>query len=199
MKSIKYFKSALLHTGFILAVLIGMSSCGDTPGPISTNSPADKTADAKGPGNDVNDINFLVQATGINLEEIRLGEVAQEKGTMKDIKELGKMMVVQHTKVLSDLTALASRKNITIPTMLNDNATADYTKLNSLSGDAFDRQYANMMVDGHKAAIALFEKESAGAVDPDIRQWAAGVLPGLHTHLDHAVACQDKLKNMAAK
>jgi putative membrane protein len=199
MKNIKHLMSAMLHTGFILAVLIGTSSCGDTPGPVSSDTPAEKTGDIKGAGNDANDINFLVQATGINLEEIRLGEVAQEKGSMKDIKDLGKMMVVQHTKVLSDLTALAARKNITIPSMLNDNATADYTKLNSLAGDAFDRQYANMMVDGHKTAIALFEKESTGAVDPDIRQWAAAVLPGLHTHLDHAMACQDKLKNMAAK
>ena len=198
MDNIKYFKSLLLNTGIILAVLVGTSSCGDTRGPATAGTYAEKNADVRGAGNDANDINFLVQATGINLEEIRLGEVAEEKGKMKDIRDLGKMMVVQHTKVLSDLTALAARKNITIPTMLNDDATADYKKLNGMSGDAFDTQYANMMVDGHNAAIHLFEKESSGAIDPDIRQWAAAVLPGLKAHLDHALTCQDKAKSVAA-
>jgi putative membrane protein len=199
MKKLKYFKSAMLLTGLILIVLIGTSSCGDTPASASAAAPIEKNAEIPGAGNDANDIYFLVQATGINLEEIRLGEVAEEKGTMKDIRELGKMMVTQHTKVLNDLTALAARKSITIPTMLSDKATADYEKLNALTGIAFDRQYADMMVSGHQDAIALFEKESAGAVDPDIRQWAAGVLPGLHMHLNHAMACQDKLKNTASK
>jgi len=193
MKKFKHLKSVLLHTGFILAVLIGTSSCGDTPGPANTNAAEEKATDVKGAGNDTNDINFVVKATGINLEEIKLGEMAQAKGRMKDIKDLGKMMVAQHTKLLSSLTVLAAQKNITIPTMLSDNATADYEKLNQLSGNVFDRQYANMMVAGHKEAIALFEKESAGAVDPDIRQWAANALPGLRSHLDHAEACQDKL------
>ena len=199
MKKLKYFKSAMLLIGFVLTVLVVTSSCSDTAGPVIANTSAEKTAEKIGAGNDANDINFIVTATGINLEEIRLGEVAQEKGTVKDIRELGKMMVAQHAKVLNGLTALAARKNITIPTMLSDKATADYEKLNHLSGDAFDRQYANMMVDGHKAAIALFEKESAGAIDPDIRQWAAGVLPDLHIHLDHAIACQDKLRKVAVK
>lgn len=196
MKNGKYYMSVLFYTGFIFAILVGTTSCGDTPGPVISNIPVEKNGDVIGAGNDANDISFLVHATGINLEEIRLGEVAQEKGTTKDIRELGKMMVTQHTKVQSDLTALATRKNITIPTMMSDNASADYNKLNSMAGNDFNMHYANMMVEGHKAAITLFEKESTGAIDPDIRQWAVAVLPGLHTHLDHARACQVKLAKM---
>jgi putative membrane protein len=139
------------------------------------------------------DIAFMSQATEICLEEIRLSEVALEKGKKPEIRELGKKLTTEHYKSLLDLTALAARKSIAIPIGLGDKENMDYEKLNHMSGTALDREYAAMMVSEHRDAIVLFENESTGATDPDIRQWAAATLPEMHTHLDHAIAALNVL------
>ena len=54
----------------------------------------------------------------------------------------------------------------------------------------FGKKYSEMMVDGHKDAIELFEKASIESTDPDIRAWANATLPILRTHLEHSLACQ---------
>lgn len=71
-----------------------------------------------------------------------------------------------------------------------------YKKLNDKSRNDFDKAYCEMMVSGHKDAIALFEKASTEATDSDIKAWAAATLPTLRAHLDHALTCQKNIEKM---
>ena len=49
-----------------------------------------------------------------------------------------------------------------------------------------------MMVNGHRDAIAMFEKVSTQSTDADVKGWAGAILPDLHKHLEHAIKCQNK-------
>ena len=115
---------------------------------------------------------------------------------MNHVKELGKMMEDAHTKSMNDLTALAKSKNITLPTSTTDNGMDAYKKLSDKSGTDFGKSYSDMMVSGHKDAIALFEKASTSSTDPDIKAWATETLPTLRTHLDHAMMCKKECDKM---
>jgi putative membrane protein len=42
--------------------------------------------------------------------EVKLGELAQQSGVSADVKAFGKTMVTDHSKVNSELKALAQRK-----------------------------------------------------------------------------------------
>jgi putative membrane protein len=197
MKKINRFKSPILQAAVFTAILFGVSSCMENKKPEDTKDVAEEHNDAKFNNNkQEKDAEFLVKAAEINLEEISLGQLAQQNGTTSHAKELGKMMEDAHTKALNDLTALAKKKNITIPTSPTDNAQADYKKLNDKSGIKFDKEYADMMVSGHKDAITVFEKASTDCSDSDIREWATAMLPDLRTHLDHAIDCQKKCEKM---
>lgn len=141
------------------------------------------------------DWQFLNKAAEINLEEIKVGALAQQKGYSSDVNDMGKMLEQEHTKSWNELTQLAQKKSMTIPTTLDSGAKADYATLSSLTGKEFDKKFCEMMVNGHKDAIALFEKESTQANDSDIKHWAASTLPTLHKHLDDAISCQHGIKN----
>ena len=144
-----------------------------------------------------NDAEFLVDVAEINQEEINLGKLAQEKGSMTDVKELGKMMVAAHTKAYADLTALASQKSISLPASKTEDVNEAYTKMSEKkSGKNFDKEYCDMMVDGHKEAIDKFEKASNNSVDPDIKMMATNMLPELRKHLEMAEMCQKKCEAM---
>jgi len=143
---------------------------------------------------DEKDAQFLVDAAEINLEEISLGQLAHAKSSDKNVQELGKMMETDHTKTLSDLKALADKKSIAIPSSNTEKGQKKYNEMNEKTGKDFDKAYCEAMVKGHKDAIDKFEKAAMDCKDADIKAWAASVLPALHTHLEHATACEDKVK-----
>jgi|SRR6185312_12104703 len=189
MENIKHFKTGLINTVIVAITLVGTTSC-NNPSKSETNASTVKSDTV----NNSQDARFLSKASMINMEEIQLGQLAQKDATMDDIKEFGKMLEEDHTKSQSDVVALARKKSITIPSTLDSNAQSDYKKLSAETGTGFDKSFCNMMINGHKDAIALFEKESTQANDSDIRQWAVSVLPALHKHLDDAITCHEKCK-----
>ena len=182
------------------ATVFALSSCNDTPKAEKvedTKKVAEEHNDAKfNTANKEKDAQFLVNAAEINMEEIKLGQLAQQNSTMKDVKDMGKMMETAHTKALADLTALAKTKTITLPMASTDNAQAAYKKLSEKPKKSFDLEYCNMMVSGHKDAVSAFEKASTESTDADIKQWATTMLPTLRTHLDQAITCQKKCEKM---
>lgn len=195
MKKIIQFKAALFPTLICIMGLLA-TSCGNKTETEDTKEIAEEHNEAKFDNNKEFDSQFLVNAAEVNLEEIQLSQLAQQKCTMTEVKELGVMMEKAHTKASTDLTDLASKKMITIPTSLTDNGKNAYEKLNNKKGTNFDKEYCDMMVKGHKDAIDMFEKAETKCTDPDIKQWASNMLPELRTHLDHAITCQKKCENM---
>lgn len=212
MKKIIYFREALLQVALVASVLV-VASCGYNQKPndnrVGAQEQNDNRVGAREQNNDgvgaqqqnddnfdnkqEKDARFLVNAAEINLEEIRLGQLAQQKGGTAQVKELGKRMEVAHTKSLNDLKALAQSKMITIPTASTEKAQDGYNDLNEKSGNDFDKAYVDMMVDEHKDAIDAFENASTDSNDSDIKNWASVSLPELRTHLEHSVLLQNNL------
>ena len=192
----KYYKITILQVALVLAMVSANISC-------NTN----KTEDSKEKAEDANDANFeknsnekdarfLVDVAEMNMEEINLGKLSQVKGTHSSVKELGKMMETSHIAAMASLTALAKSKMITLPTSTTDDVNEAYQKLDKKSGKEFDKDYADMMVEGHKHAIKLFEKAAAECVDIEIKTFASESLPELRTHLDQALKCQKECEEM---
>lgn len=188
---------------FISAALLGFTSCenktedhtAEKHAESNTEEVAKEKNDAKFNDND-DEMNakFLVKAAEINLEEIALGKLAQEKSTNADVKALGKMMETAHTKGLEEVKALASKKGISIPTENTEDVKDAWTKLNDKTDQKdFNKAYADKMVSGHKDAIDLFEKHT-DSKDADIKTLATSMLPELREHLDHSVTVQNKLE-----
>jgi putative membrane protein len=192
------FKTVFIQLVFISSIVLGTASCNsnqktknDTPVIAAQSETKRDTANAqKGMSDNQNDTLFLTNATGINLEEIKLGKLAQQKGKLTVVKKLAEMMQDDHSKSMISLTALAREKSITIPNSLNHASEADYKELNNVPVSNFDLKYCDMMVNGHKAAIAMFEKDSTELNNPDIKQWAIATLPTLRKHLAHSILAQ---------
>ena len=192
----KYMKTTIYQAILTIAVIVSISSCINSDSK-DTKSVAVELNKAKfGKISSENDAVFLVNAAEINMKGINLGKLAQQKGTMNHLKELGKMMNEEHTKSLADLTEMAKTKNISLPTSQTENGLEIYKKLSEKSVINFDKAYSDIIVDEHKSAIELFEKASIDCTDPDIKAWAAASLPTLKIHLDHSLMCQKECEKM---
>jgi len=190
----RFLKIAFLSATAVVLTLT-LPSCSN-PKPEDTKEVAEDQNDAKFSNAKEDDANFLVDAAEIHLQEMELGKLAQTRATTSSAKDLAKMMETEHSKALSDLQGLAAKKQITIPTTLTDDGMSANKKLMDIKGSKFDKEYADMMVDGHKDAISTFEKASTNAQDEDIRNWATSMLPTLRKHLDQSIMCQKECEKM---
>jgi putative membrane protein len=198
MKNSKTLRLVLLQLALVSTITFTISSCGNGSKTEDSKEVAEDKNDAKMDGmKNEADANFLVDVAEINQEEISLGKLAQDKGSMTDVKELGKMMEKAHIKAYTDLSALAMQKSISLPEVKTEDVNEAYKKMSAKkSGKEFDKDYCDMMVDGHKKAIEKFEKAATDSVDPDIKAMATNMLPELHKHLEMAEMCQKKCESM---
>lgn len=182
-----------------LIIFITMGSCSSSKKEKDPKDVAENKNDDKFGKVQEKDAQFIVDAAAINMEEIKLGELAETRATMDNTKQFAQMMVQEHTTGYTQVTQLASSKSITIPGGLSDAAQKNYDKLSGDKDADFDKDYWDMMVNGHKDAIDKFEKASAEANDADIKSWATNTLPALRTHLEKAQQYQEEYKKTKGK
>ena len=102
------------------------------------------------------------------------------------MKAFGERMVQDHTQANNKLMAIAQSKGVQLPTTPNDKDEHTLEHLQSLSGTAFDKAYADHMVRDHKADVKEFEHAARSAADPDVKAFAKATLPTLKEHLSLA-------------
>lgn len=202
MKNLIKLKSILPYTMCLAGTIIFATSCSENNRADSSDSKevAEQENIEKLAENDEtivvidndNGAKFLMEVAEMQQEEISLGQLAQQKGTAAHVKELGKMMEMDHTKSLTELAALAQAKSVSIPTSITNDSKDAYDKLNEKTGNDFDKAYSDLMVEKHEDAIEKFEKASTDSEDAEVKAWATSKLPALRTHLDHAKACKEK-------
>jgi len=129
------------------------------------------------------DQKFAQNAAAGSAAEIQLGQVAADKATNDKVKQFGQRMVADHTKASSELKAIASKKDMTLPDSPKGKDKATIEKLSKMSGPAFDKAYMQDMVKDHQKDVAEFQKEANNGSDPDLKAWAGTTLPVLQEHL----------------
>jgi putative membrane protein len=142
----------------------------------TTISPADK--------------DFILAAAQGGMTEVKLGELAADKGTRDDVKEFGQRMVKDHTAINDDLKALAAQKDVTLPGNLDAKHQVMVDKMSALSGSEFDDAYIAGMIKGHKKDAKAFKAESGETTDADVKAFLDKSIPVVEAHLKHVTAMQ---------
>jgi putative membrane protein len=132
------------------------------------------------------DTTFAKKAAEGGLAEVKMGQLAQQKGTANSVKKFGARMVEDHTKAGDELKGVAAQEKITLPSDMNTKDKATYEMLSKLSGAAFDRAYARFMVKDHEEDVADFRKEADSGHNPAVKDFATQTLPALQDHLKEA-------------
>ena len=130
------------------------------------------------------DDSFLKQAIQGDMAEVKMGQLAQEKGANDQVKQFGQTLVSDHQENLDKAKSLAEKIGMTPPESVNAEQKAMYEKMSKLSGQQFDKEFAQHMVQDHKKDISKFEQESKKS--GDVATFAQNTLPVLKKHLEMA-------------
>ncbi|WP_419699500.1 DUF4142 domain-containing protein [Mucilaginibacter sp. NFX135] len=140
---------------------------------------------------------FVTQASSSNMFEIAAGNLALHNSTNANVKAFGNHMVTDHGQAATEMATLAAKKGWTVPTAMATKEQNNYNTLAGLSGTAFDKQFAMMMITSHQETIALFQNAAgnSGVPDADLRNFASGKLPTLKEHLTDSQTLQTQVSN----
>lgn len=135
------------------------------------------------------DRTFLLRASADELFELEMSRLAMEKSTADDLKTYATKLVGQHLEVQQQLNNLAQAKGLVLPNTLGMLRQRELDRLQSLSGEEFDREYfQRVALRAHRQNIKLFRDASRMAKDPEIRAWANKMAPAQEQHLSDARA-----------
>ena len=129
------------------------------------------------------DATFMTEAARGGLAEVEMGQLAQRNGRSPAVKRFGQMMVSHHGRSNQEMMALAQQKQITPPSSIGAEHQRIYDDLSKLRGSAFDRAYAQAMVQDHQEDLRQYQEEAANGTDPDVKAFAARHVPLLQEHL----------------
>lgn len=128
--------------------------------------------------------------------EVQLGQLAQQKGVSRSVRDYGARLVKDHQGAIQKLSTYAQKKNLTLGEPQADNdfqktlmnaEQADMAKLQSLQGPAFDRAFLAHMVGDHDADIAMvMAGQQQFANNTELRGQLDSLLPTLRQHRDQA-------------
>ena len=166
----------------------GMNSPQQGPYPQAQRPPGMNSDMSNQPSipNVMSDEDFIKDAAQGALTQVRLGQLAEDKGSSDAVKSFGKRMVEDHSKANDQLKEIASHENWKLPTELNKKNQRTYDRLSQLSGDAFDRAYARDMVRDHQSDVAAFKQEASDGQNSVVKNFASQTLPTLEDHLKMA-------------
>lgn len=169
-----------------------------TIGGMAQNTPAGQTGDTKSGGKMASgtalsgaDRKFMMEAANGGMAEVQMGQLALQKATNDQVKQFAQKMVDDHGKANDELKALAAQKGVTLPTDVDAKIKAKMTRMQGLSGAAFDQAYVADMHKDHIKDVAAFQKEANTGKDSDVKGWAAKTLPTLQGHLDQIKGIHD--------
>jgi putative membrane protein len=132
------------------------------------------------------DQDFVKQAAQGGIEEIQSGQMAEQKGASQAIKQLGQTLVSDHTMMNEQLKQIAQQQGFTLPQSLPQDDRQEMQQLRNLSGQQFDRQFADEQIEDHQKMIQALQKEAQTTQDPALRAFAQSGIPVMQKHLQMA-------------
>jgi putative membrane protein len=150
--------------------------------PASTTCLQDSGPNSGDLGQIMQDKMFLRKAAEGGIAEVKLGQLAAQKGSSEDVKAFGQKMVEDHTKLNNEMAQVADSMGVMLPKSMNKEDQAEYDKLNALSGNDFDMEYLSFMVKDHHKDLHEFRMEAASPTDPTLHDAVVKAQNVIHDH-----------------
>jgi predicted outer membrane protein len=136
---------------------------------------------------DITDAQFLAKAAQANRFEIATGGLAQDRASSAAVKELGAMLVKDHTAALAQGAAVAKQLGIPVPEGISPAQQAQVDLLSRLRGRRFDRAWLKAQKLAHVKAITLHLRGALYGDSQAVRDLAIAGLPVVTRHLSEVL------------
>jgi putative membrane protein len=139
-------------------------------------------AAAQQPQSLASDSAFIAEGASAGLLQVKLGKLAEKKGTSAGVVEFGKRMVADYAKANEELKSAAKKAGFLAPVLLRHDQQI-FDRFNSMGRSSFDKKYMAEMVKQHNEEVRLFQEEARGGRVQSLKQLASRMLSELQRRL----------------
>ena len=132
------------------------------------------------------DADFLRKMGEADLAEVATGKLATQKASSEEVKKFAQHMIDEHSKGMKEGESLARAKGKQPPKSPDRKHQAAMKKLDSLSGEEFDKAYMKQMVRDHQDVLKMLRSAAKSAKDAEIKAAAQKKIPIVEKHLQMA-------------
>jgi putative membrane protein len=125
---------------------------------------------------------FIKTAFAANSFEVKIGHLAQNRGSSTWVKEFGMDMAREHGIANNELKPLAIKKGAALSNAWPASLKKNYNMLARLHGAAFDRAFTKINKQGHLDVMKDCQREIRNGHDASIRSYATGMLATARSH-----------------
>jgi putative membrane protein len=127
---------------------------------------------------------FVSNASQSDMYEIQAGQIAEQKGQSKGVKDFGKMMVADHTAMSKEMAPAVTAANQKPSPDLDQRRKGLLDNLKGAPADRFDKEYLDQQEAAHKEALTLMQGYADHGSDAGLKAAAAKAIPKVQAHLD---------------
>jgi putative membrane protein len=187
-KTISIAAAIMLCAGTGVAQMRSGAPAGQTAGQTSQNPSMDpQMNNMQGPNQpSPQDRMFVKNAMQGSMAEVQLGQLTLQKSQNEQVKQFAQRMIDDHTKLNEQMKPVAQQIGVDAPSQVSKKDKAIMTKLQGLSGTAYDQAYLKDMVKDHKQDLNEFQMESSAGQDQIVKDAANQGSKVIATHLQMA-------------
>jgi putative membrane protein len=128
---------------------------------------------------------FATAVAASDLFEIESGRLAQAQASSAAVKNMGKMLVDQHSQSTAKLKEAAARVSpaVEVTPALDPEKQAMLDQLRGAQGADFDRLFAQLQVQAHQKTLALLQGYANGGDQQPLKAFAQDAAPAVQKHL----------------
>lgn len=198
MKKMNLFKTGLLACGLTMFIVSCENKTETPPADTDTTVTEEPTAEEEAPA--MTDAIIASIAVTANQIDVDWAKIAEEKASNPKVKEFAQTMDKDHSDIIKAAVEFAGAHSLT-PDDNNDTTQGfigqgkEFSeKLNSLSGDEFDKAYIDNEVTFHDNVIKAVEGTLIPAIqNQEFKDFLTGAVPLFKEHLEHAKMIQAEL------
>ncbi len=125
----------------------------------------------------------------INQMEMRAGRTAQARGGSEAVRRYGATLIRDHEAADKYLKQYAAEEKVDVNGKLRprveaalQHAESELANLSTVGGQAFDQEFASMMLLDHESAIGFVDRATPNITDPKLKALLGEVEPNLREH-----------------
>jgi putative membrane protein len=128
------------------------------------------------------DSSFIQMAGSVGLLQVKLGKMAEKKGSSAGVREFGQRMVADYSKVNEELKEAAKQAAFPRPALMRQHQQI-VDRLIRKGGSSFDKSYMDEMVKQHGDEVKLYQQESESGRVQSLKHLASTRLPEVQQRL----------------
>jgi putative membrane protein len=129
---------------------------------------------------------FLKKAMEGSIAQVQLAQLTLQKSNNDQVKQFARKMIDGHTKLNEEMKPVAQQLHVDIPTEVSKKDKSLISKMQALSGAAYDQAYIKGMVREYKQDLSEFRMEASNGYHPSARNAATQGSKTISEHLQMA-------------